>query len=71
MEKTKIKRGEIAEKFRSMEVGETIFFPIDSYNPNTIRSTPHTTLHKELADGKKWITKYDPFGARVAVTRVL
>lgn len=71
MEKTKPRRGEIKSRFLEMKVGETIFFPFSEYNPNTIRSTPSSTLLKEVSEGKKWITKTDPFGKRVAVTRVL
>lgn len=71
MEKTKTQRGEIKSRFLEMKVGETIFFPFDKYNPNTIRSTPASTLSYAVAQGMKWITKTDPFGKRVAVTRVL
>lgn len=71
MEKTRTKRGNIKERFLRMNVGDTIYFPFDEYNPNTIRSTATTTLYKEVAEGMKWITKTDTFGKRVAVTRVL
>ena len=71
MKKTKTKRGEIADQFRKMKVGQTIFFPIDKYNPQTIRATPSSTLYKERAAGMKWITEFDVRGKRIAVTRVL
>lgn len=71
MEKTKTKRGEIKDRFLKMEVGDVIYFPFEEYNPNTIRSTPASTLYNEVAEGKKWITKTDTFGKRMVVTRVL
>lgn len=71
MEKARIKRGFIKDRFLGMKVGETIYFPFDEYNPNTIRSTATTTLYKEMSEGMKWTTKTDIFGKRIAVTRVL
>jgi len=71
MEIKKKKRTTIADTLRAMKVGDTVFFPFDQYNPNTVRATPGTTLYKERAEGRKWITKTDIFGKRVAVTRVL
>lgn len=70
MEKTKTQRGEIKSRFLEMEVGDTIFFPFDKYNPNTIRSTPASTLSYAVAEGMRWTTKTDIFGKRVAVTRI-
>lgn len=71
MTKSKARRGDIKDRFLKMEVGDVIFFPFDQYNPNTVRATPHSTLYNELAEGKKWMTRTDLFGKRVAVTRVL
>jgi hypothetical protein len=71
MEKTKSKRGKIAEIFRKMNVGDTVFFPIGEYNPSTIRSAPVSILYKEYAEGWRWKTKFDPFGKRIAVTRIM
>lgn len=71
MEKTKSKRGEIAAILRKMKIGETVFFSLEKYNLNSVRSAPASTLHKEYAQGWRWSTRFDPFGNRLAVTRIL
>lgn len=57
MEKTKrIATQSIAYELRKMEVGDIVQFPLVTYNYNSVRSTPSTTLVPERMDGKQWKT---------------
>lgn len=42
---------------RDMKVGDIVQFPLDTYNYNSVRSTPSTSLVLERAEGKMWRTR--------------
>lgn len=61
----------VTEEFRRLEVGEIVLFPISSYNYQTIRSAPGTTMVPEvLNEGRQWKTRIDKANKSVAVLRV-
>lgn len=61
----------VAQEFRRLKVGEIVLFPISSYNYQTIRSTPGTTMVPEvLNEGRQWKTRIDKPNKSVAVIRV-
>lgn len=61
----------VTDEFRKLNVGDIVLFPIDSYNYQTIRSTPGTTMVPEvLKEGRKWKTKLDRDNQSVAVIRI-
>lgn len=61
----------VTVEFRKLQVGDIVLFPIDSYNYQTIRSTPGTTMVPEmLNEGRKWKTKLDKDNKSVAVLRI-
>lgn len=61
----------VAQEFRRLKVGEIVLFPIASYNYQTIRSTPGTTMVPEvLNEGRQWKTRIDKANKSVAVIRV-
>lgn len=63
--------GGVAEEFRKMNVGEVIVFPMDKYNPLTVRNTPSASMINErVKNGKKWKTSTDFDDKCVYVTRV-
>ncbi|MCM1142783.1 MAG: hypothetical protein NC453_29795 [Muribaculum sp.] len=66
----KSQRQFIAERFRKMKVGEVIHFPFSEYNPSTIRSTPASSLLKEVSEGYKWRTKANITDKCIDVIRV-
>lgn len=67
----RIASGGVAEEFRNLKVGEAIAFPMDIYNPNTVRNTPSASMLNERAKfGKKWITSTDMEDKCVYVARV-
>lgn len=60
----------IAEEFRKMEVGESVSFPLEKYNYNSVRVAPTTTLMKErILEGKRWTTNIDYDNKYILVTR--
>lgn len=63
-------QGGIAEELRSMEVGETVQFPIPKYNYNSVRTAPGTTLISERLEGRRWKHKLDYDNRCVTVTRI-
>lgn len=60
MEKAKVRTaiGGITAEFRGMTMGETVIFPMEKYNYNSIRSTG-STLVTQRAQGWKWKTRVD------------
>lgn len=67
----RIASGGVAEEFRNLNVGEVIVFPMDAYNPNTVRNTPSASmLNERVKTGKKWITSTDTEDRCVYVVRV-
>lgn len=63
--------GIIAEEFRRMDVGDIVLFPVSSYKPTTVRSTPSATMLKEvLEEGRQWSTMLDKENKSVAVLRI-
>lgn len=61
----------VAEEFRRLKVGEIVLFPIDSYNYQTIRSTPATSMVPEaMNEGRQWKTRLDKANRSVAVIRI-
>ena len=71
MEKAKVRTaiGGISAELRDMAVGETVIFPIEKYNYNSIRSTP-STLVEERAEGWRWTTRVDFDDKCIYVRRV-
>ena len=47
----------IADEFRNMKIGDIVQFPLATYNYNSVRATPSTTLVPDRAAGKKWKTR--------------
>lgn len=63
--------GGVAEEYRNLNVGEVVAFPIDKYNPLTVRNAPSATmLNERVRAGKKWITSTDMEDKCVYVARV-
>ena len=61
----------VTAEFRRLQVGDIVLFPIDSYNYQTIRSTPGTSMVPEvLNEGRQWKTKLDKDNKSVAVLRI-
>lgn len=61
----------VAAEFRKLRVGDIVLFPIDSYNYQTIRSTPGSTMVPEVInEGRQWKTKLDRDNKSVAVIRI-
>ncbi len=61
----------VTAEFRKLQVGDIVLFPIDSYNYQTIRSTPGTSMVPEvLNEGRQWKTKLDRDNKSVAVLRI-
>lgn len=61
----------VTAEFRRLNVGDIVLFPIDSYNYQTIRSTPGTSMVPEvLNEGRQWKTKLDRDNKSVAVLRI-
>lgn len=61
----------VTAEFRKLQVGDIVLFPIDSYNYQTIRSTPGTSMVPEvLNEGRQWKTKLDKDNKSVAVLRI-
>ncbi|MDE7464956.1 MAG: hypothetical protein K2M59_03645 [Muribaculaceae bacterium] len=61
----------VTDEFRGMKVGEIVLFPISSYNYQTIRSTPGTSMVPEvLNEGRQWKTRLDRENKSVAVLRI-
>lgn len=61
----------VTAEFRKLNVGEIVLFPIDSYNYQTIRSTPSSSLVPEVMnEGRQWKTKLDRANKSVAVLRI-
>ena len=71
MENTiRIATGGIAEELRKMEVGDVVKFPMDRYNPSTMRSAPTAVMYKERGEGRNWKTKSNFEEQFTEVTRV-
>lgn len=71
MEKTidrELKRGELINMIREMEVGETLVFPAEK--DATVRNTVYNNLFKERTVGSKWKVKRNMDEGRVSVTRL-
>lgn len=66
----KSQRQRIAEMFRDMKVGDVVQFPFSDYNPSTIRSTPGSSLLKEMSEGMKWRTRANMMDKCIDVTRI-
>ncbi len=62
-------RQTIADKFRSMAVGDSIEFPFAEYNASTIRSTPRSSLLLEMTKGMRWRVNTDIDKGCMVVTR--
>ncbi|MDE6803395.1 MAG: hypothetical protein K2J29_02005 [Muribaculaceae bacterium] len=62
-------RGILVE-MRDMKVGDTVRFPIDKYNYNSIRAMPGTSLVPDRMKGKKWKTKINYEDKCIDVIRV-
>lgn len=61
----------VTAEFRKLQVGDIVLFPIDSYNYQTIRSTPAASMVPEvLNEGRQWKTKLDKDNKSVAVLRI-
>lgn len=60
----------ISAEMMNMEVGDVVRFPVDSYNYNSIRSTPSSALLHERMAGRQWKTKINYEEKGVDVTRV-
>lgn len=61
----------VAAEFRKLNVGDIVLFPIDSYNYQTVRSTPGSTMVPEVFnEGRKWKTKKDKENKSIAVLRI-
>lgn len=61
----------VAAEFRKLNVGDIVLFPIDSYNYQTIRSTPASSMVPEVInEGRQWKTKLDRANKSVAVLRI-
>jgi len=63
--------GGVAEEFRGLGVGDVVTFPMEKYNPLTVRNTPSATmLNERVKNGKKWITSTDMEDRCVYVVRI-
>lgn len=61
----------VTAEFRKLKVGDVVLFPINSYNYQTIRSTPATSMIPEvLNEGRKWTIKLDKDNKSIAVLRI-
>lgn len=61
----------VADEFRKLRIGDIVLFPINSYNYQTIRSTPGTSMVPEVInEGRCWKTKLDRENKSVAVLRI-
>ena len=61
----------VTEEFRRLKIGEIVLFPISSYNYQTIRSAPGTSMVPEvLNEGRQWKTRLDKANKSVAVLRI-
>lgn len=61
----------VTAEFRKLQVGDIVLFPIDTYNYQTIRSTPGSTMVPEvLNEGRQWKTKLDRENRSIAVLRI-
>ena len=58
------------EQMRRMEVGDIVIFPAMTYNCNSLRCIPSTSLMKETVEGRRWTTRVDRPNKGVAVLRV-
>ena len=56
-------------EFRKMKIGETVRFPFDAYNNNSLRSLPSSALANDRKQGKSWKTRTDFKEGCVFVTR--
>lgn len=60
----------IVNEMRKMEVGDVLLFPVEFFNPGTIRCAPSGSLAKEqMVDGMAWSTKIDKANKATAVIR--
>lgn len=60
----------IVNEMRKMEVGDVLLFPVEFFNPGTIRCAPSGSLAKEqMMDGMAWSTKIDKANKATAVLR--
>lgn len=66
--KFRIATGQLGDEMRKMKVGETVKFPFDKYNYNTVRSTP-ASLWTERAKGMQWRTRANYEDGCTEVTR--
>lgn len=60
----------VTEEYKRLGVGEIVLFPVDTYNYQTVRTAPNTTMVPERLEGKKWSTKLDIDNKSYAVLRV-
>lgn len=59
----------VTGELRNMEVGETVRFPFDKYNPSSVRSAA-SALYVERMNGKKWSTQTNCDEWYTDVTRI-
>ena len=69
IKKFRIAVGQMGDELRKMEIGETVRFPFDKYNYNSVRSAP-ASLWAERSKGMQWRTRANYDEGCTEVTRI-